>query len=252
MTDQPTVPATAMVLAAGLGTRMRAAAGALPKPLVSVGGKTLIDHALDSLAEAGVTTCVVNIHHEADRMLGHLDWRYAASAPPKIVVSDETDALLDTGGGVVKALAELGSGAFFVLNSDAIVHSDGEPALVRLAAAWNDAAMDVLLLLQPRGSATGLDGPGDYGMAGDARLTRRRGGAPAAFVFTGVRLVHPRAFAGAPPGAFSFLEILDRAEAAGRLFGLVHRGTWMHVGTPDGLDDAEAALAALLATMTGG
>jgi aminoglycoside/choline kinase family phosphotransferase/GTP:adenosylcobinamide-phosphate guanylyltransferase len=236
-------PKTAMVLAAGLGTRLRAAAGRTPKPLVHVGGKALIDHALDTLAEAGVAKCVVNIHHEAARMQRHLDSRRAAGTGPAIVVSDETDALLDTGGGTAKALAELGREAFFVLNSDTVLRSDGTPALVRLAAAWDDTAMDVLLLIQPRGSATGLAGKGDYDRQSDGRLTRRRGGAPAGFAFTGVRLVHPRAFAATPSGAFSFLEILDRAEAAGRLFGLIHRGAWMHVGTPGGLQSAEAALA---------
>ena len=252
MTNHPAAPATAMVLAAGLGTRMGAAAGNLPKPLVSVGGKALIDHALDALADAGVVRCVVNIHREAERMLGHLDWRHVASKPPAIVISDETDGLLDTGGGVAKALAQLGAEPFFVLNCDTVLRDDGEPALARLFAAWDDAAMDVLVLLQLCSSATGLAGKGDYAMSDDARLTRRHDGPPAAFVFTGVRLVHPRAFAGAPSGAFSFLEILDRAEAAGRLFGLVHHGAWMHVGTPDGLAEAEVVLAALLATMIGG
>jgi MurNAc alpha-1-phosphate uridylyltransferase len=249
VTAQKFTPATAMVLAAGLGTRMRSTSGELPKPLVSVGGKALIDHALDALDEAGVVTCVVNVHYGAERILGYLDWRTLARKPPTIVISDEGDALLDTGGGVAKALPSLGPGPFFVLNSDTVLRSEGEPALRRLAAGWNDEAMDVLLLLQPREKAMGLDGVGDYAMAGDGRLTRRRDGGPANFVFTGVRIVHGRAFADAPSGAFSFLTILDRCEAEGRLFGLVHRGAWMHVGTPGGLAEAEDALAALLATM---
>jgi MurNAc alpha-1-phosphate uridylyltransferase len=228
---------------------MRAGPGEVPKPLVSVGGKALIDHALDSLAEAGIATCVVNVHYAAKHILGYLDWRTLAQKPPEIVVSDETDALLNTGGGVAKALPSLGPGPFFVLNSDTVLRSEGEPALHRLAAAWDDGTMDALLLLQPREKATGLDGAGDYAMAGDGRLTRRRGGGPADFVFTGVRIVHTRAFADAPSGAFSFLEILDHAESSGRLSGLVHRGAWMHVGTPEGLAEAEETLAALLATM---
>lgn len=237
------MPATAMVLAAGLGKRMRGHGGGLPKPLMRVGGETLIDRALDRLADAGVGTCVVNLHYRADVVRGHLDKRVAVGNPPVIVYSDETDALLETGGGLVRALPLLGDGTFFVANGDVLWRDLGQNAFVHLAERWDDRRMDALLLLHRRETAIGMDGTGDYTLDDDGCIVRAQGGAPAPYFFTGLRMMHARLLADAPRGAFSALELFDRAERAGRLHGLVHEGEWMHVGSPEGLAQAEAALA---------
>lgn len=237
------MPGSAMVLAAGLGKRMRGHADGLPKPLMEVGGETLIDRALDRLADAGVATCVVNLHYRADVVRGHLDKRVALGKPPAVVYSDETDALLETGGGLVRALPLLGDGAFFVANGDVLWRDRGRNAFVHLAEHWDDGRMDALLLLHPRETAIGMDGTGDYALNEDGSIVRAQGGAPAPYFFTGLRMMHPRLLADAPRGAFSVLELFDRAERAGRLHGLVHEGEWMHVGSPEGLAQAEAALA---------
>lgn len=237
------IPASAMVLAAGLGKRMRGHAGGLPKPLMIVGGETLIDRALGRLADAGVGTCVVNLHYRADVVRGHLDKRVAAGRTPNIVFSDETDELLETGGGLVRALPLLGAGAFFVANGDVLWRDRGQNAFGRLATHWDDRAMDALLLLHPRETAIGMEGAGDYVRDDDGRIVRAHAGATAPYFFTGLRMMHPRLLAEAPQGAFSVLELFDRAERAGRLYGLVHEGEWMHVGSPEGLAQAEAALA---------
>jgi MurNAc alpha-1-phosphate uridylyltransferase len=225
-----------MVLAAGLGLRMRPLTLTRPKPLIALAGRTLLDRALDALAEAGITDAVVNTHYLGGMIAAHL----AGRARPSVTLSPE-DALLETGGGVANALALLGGAPFFVVNAD-IAWSDGpKPALARLAESWTDG-MDALLLVQPVVSATGYDGAGDFDIAGDGRL-RRRAGAGAPLVFTGVQLLHPRLFRGAPGGAFSLNVLYDRAEAAGRLFGLAHDGGWYHVGTPTALAEAEALIA---------
>lgn len=237
------IPATAMVLAAGLGKRMRGHADGLPKPLMVVGGETLIDRALDRLADAGVGRCVVNLHYRAEVVRAHLDKRVAAGEPPAIVYSDETGELLETGGGLVHALPLLGREPFLVANSDVLWRDSGDNAFVHLAGKWDDSGMDALLLLQSRESAIGMEGTGDYTLGGDGRIVRARGGATAPYFFTGLRMMHPRLLADAPEGAFSVLELFDRAERAGRLYGLVHQGEWMHVGSPEGLAQAEAALA---------
>lgn len=231
--------ARAMVLAAGLGLRLRPITLTTPKPLVRVGGVTMLDRVLDRLAEHGVELAVVNTHHLGDQIARHV----AARRTPRIEISHE-DVLLDTGGGVAKALPLLGGTPFFVANSDLLWTDGTEPALKRLAASWDDARMDALLLLHPTARAYGYDGRGDFVADGDGRLARPARGASAPYLFAGVQLLHPRLFAGAPEGRFSLNLLFDRAAAAGRLFGIVHTGGWYHVGTPDSLAGVEAALAA--------
>jgi len=224
----------AMVLAAGLGKRMRPLTEARPKPLVELAGRTLLDRALDHLDDAGVAEIVVNTHYRGEMIAGHLDGR------PGIVLSPEEE-LLETGGGIVYALPHLGDGPFYVVNSDS-VWSDGHvPALRRLAALWDDSRMDALLLLHPTVACSGVHDRGDFHMKPDGRLRRRGEGQVAPFVFTGVQILHPRLFDGAPDGPFSLNVLYDRAQEAERLFGLRHDGEWFHVGTPEEL----AATAAL-------
>lgn len=241
-----TVPATssrptrAMVLAAGLGTRMRPLTDHLPKPLVPVAGKTLLDHMLDRLAGAGVTTAVVNVHYLADKIEQHL----AARTRPQIVISDERDALLGTGGGVVRALPLIGDAPFFHVNADTLWIDGVKPNLVRLADAFDAATMDAILLLAPSSGSVGYDGRGDYVMAPDGRLTRRGERDVAPFVYAGAAIMSPALFANAPDGEFPLTRLWDRAGEAGRLFGLRLEGLWMHVGTPAAVGEAEAAIAA--------
>lgn len=231
-------PTHAMVLAAGLGLRMRPITDHCPKPLVTVAGRTMLDRALDHVAAAGVDRVVVNTHWLAEKIRHHLADR------PHITLSHE-DELLETGGGVTHALPHLGDGPFYVANSD-IIWTDGprQPALDRLADAWDDGRMDALLLLQPRDSAMGYDGAGDFSLSADGVPQRRGTAASAPLIFSGVQILSPRLFRDAPTGRFSLNILYDRALAAGRLFGLIHDGRWFHVGTPDALAPVEAALAA--------
>ena len=231
-------PRRGMVLAAGLGTRMRAVSEAVPKPLVPVGGRPLIAHALENLVRAGVGEIVVNTHYRAAQIEALLADVAARPGAPRIHVSREAERL-ETGGGVRQALRWLGDDAFYVLNSDVVVAEQGTPALARLAAAWDAEAMDALLLLCPRARALGYDGMGDFFRDGDGRLSRRGAAAEAPFVFTGIQLLHPRLFAGAPDGAYSLNRHYDEAILSGRLFGLEHRGVMLHVGSPAGLRAAE-------------
>lgn len=235
-----TAPKRAMVLAAGLGTRMRAFNGRIPKPLVKVGGKALIDYVLDRLAEQGVECAVVNVHHLADQIERHL----AQRQHPQIVISDERNELLGTGGGVVKALPKLGAEPFFHVNSDTIWIDGVKPNLGRLAAAFNPARMDALLLLAPAASSIGYSGRGDFSMASDGRLARRGEREVVPFVYAGAAILTPSFFAGAPAGAFSMSPLFDRAAEAERLCGLRLDGVWMHVGTPDAVKAAEEAILA--------
>jgi MurNAc alpha-1-phosphate uridylyltransferase len=235
-----TAPKRAMVLAAGLGTRMRAFNGRIPKPLVKVGGKALIDYVLDRLAEQGVECAVVNVHHLADQIERHL----AQRQHPQIVISDERNELLGTGGGVVKALPKLGAEPFFHVNSDTIWIDGVKPNLGRLAAAFNPARMDALLLLAPAASSIGYSGRGDFLMASDGRLARRGEREVVPFVYAGAAILTPSFFAGAPAGAFSMSPLFDRAAEAERLCGLRLDGVWMHVGTPDAVKAAEEAILA--------
>ncbi len=228
----------AMVLAAGRGVRLRPLTDHLPKPLVPVGGIAMLDRALDALSHAGVSQAVVNVHHLAPQV----EARLATRRTPSIQVSRESE-LLETGGGIAKAIGHFGAEPFFATNAD-VVWLDGKtPALTRLADAWDGTRMDALLLVHPVERAVGYDGVGDFTLSGDGRL-ERRGAAPSApFVFAGVQILHPRLFTDVPAGAFSLNLLYDRAREAGRLFGLAHDGEWLHVGTMDGLAAAERALA---------
>ena len=241
------MPQSAMVLAAGLGLRLRPLTENCPKPLIELAGRTLLDRALDHLIAAGVARVVVNLHYLGHMIESHLSGRSA----PAVEFSREDELLLETGGGVTKALGLLGPAAFYVVNAD-ITWTDGKiSALQRLAAAWRDGDMDALLLLHPVTTATGYDGDGDYAFAklpeegpdGPAgQLTRRRDRPSAPYVFTGVQLLHPRLFSGAPSGPFSLTRLYDKAEETGRLYGIVHEGDWHHIGTPAGLTEAEEIL----------
>jgi MurNAc alpha-1-phosphate uridylyltransferase len=231
-------PSRAMVLAAGLGTRMRPLTDALPKPLVPVAGKALLDHVLDRLADVGVTTAVVNVHHMADAIEAHLKGR----TRPKIVISDERGELLDTGGGVVKALTLLGDAPFFHVNSDTIWIEGVMPNLNRLAAQFDPDQMDAALLVAATTASIGYEGRGDFAMMPDGRLRRRAEREVAPFVYAGAAILSPKMFAAAPAGRFSLNILFDRSLEAGRLFGLRLEGTWMHVGTPAAIKAAEVAI----------
>jgi MurNAc alpha-1-phosphate uridylyltransferase len=229
-----------MVLAAGRGERMRPLTDQMPKPLVTVAGKPLLDHVLDRLATAGVEHAVVNVHYLADQIERHLADRSA----PRIVISDERQALLDTGGGVVKALPALGGAPFFHVNSDTIWLDGVTPNLDRLAEAFDPALMDGILLLAPVAGSIGYAGRGDFLMATDGRLTRRAEREVAPFVYAGAAILRPELFKDAPTGAFSLTRLFDRAAGSGRLHGLRLEGVWMHVGTPAAIAQAEAAITA--------
>mgnify|MGYP001149228777 FL=1 len=233
------IPSKAMVLAAGLGTRMRPLTEKTPKPLIEVGGKKLLDWGLDSLERAGVAEAIVNIHHLPDRMRAHLAKRTA----PHIVISDETERLLESGGGIVKALPLLGPGPFLVLNADTFWVEDGAPNLSGLALAWDDARMDILLMLAEMDKATGHSGRSDFLLGADGRLVRS-GGDPAGLIYAGAAIVHPRIFAGAKAEPHSLNRYFDLTAAEGRLFGWRMRGRWITVGTPEAIPAAEAAVAA--------
>jgi N-acetyl-alpha-D-muramate 1-phosphate uridylyltransferase len=238
MSGRPTQPRTAMVLAAGLGERMRPLTERIPKPLVQVGGKALIDYGLDRLAEAGVEKAVVNVHYLADQIERHV----AGRKRPRIVISDERAGLLGTGGGVVKALPELGDAPFFHINSDSIWIDGVNGNLSRLAATFDPAQMDVLLLLAPAAISIGYQGRGDFAMATDGRLRKSAEREVVPFVYAGAALLLPSLFADSPTGAFGLTRMFDRAAERGRLHGLRLDGLWMHVGTPDAIALAEAAI----------
>jgi MurNAc alpha-1-phosphate uridylyltransferase len=234
------MPRRAMVLAAGLGVRMKPVTDTIPKPLVAVGGKPLIDHVLDRLADCGVERAIVNVHYLADILERHLAGRRA----PAITISDERGILLETGGGVVKALPLLGAEPFFNVNSDSIWIDGVKPNLGRLADAFDPARMDALLLLAATATSIGYAGRGDYAMSPDGRLSRRGERDVVPFVYSGAAIFAPALFADAPSGAFSLTRLFNRAEEQGRLHGLRLEGLWMHVGTPAAITAAEAALGA--------
>lgn len=227
----------AMVLAAGLGLRMRPLTETTPKPLIRVAGETMLDRALDRLVAAEVDTAVVNTHWLPEQIEAHVAGRTA----PRIVISRE-DELLETGGGIANALPHLGDAAFYAVNADIVWLDGATPALDRLAAAWDDDAMDGLLLVQATVRATGYAGEGDFVMDPMGRLSRRPERVVAPFVFTGIQMLHPRLFDGAPGGAFSLNRLYDRAIEAGRLYGIAHDGEWYHVGTPDAVAEADAEI----------
>jgi MurNAc alpha-1-phosphate uridylyltransferase len=227
-----------MVLAAGLGVRMRPLTDTTPKPLVPVAGKPLIDHVLDRLADAGVTHAVANVHYLAEQIVAHVAKRTA----PRVTISDERGLLLGTGGGVVKALPELGAAPFFHINSDTIWIDGVTPNLVRLAEAFDASGMDALLLLAPAAGSIGYSGRGDFLMSPDGRLRARGEREIAPFVYAGAAILSPALFARAPEGEFPLTLLFKRAQDAGRLFGLRLEGLWMHVGTPEAITSAERAI----------
>ena len=233
-------PHTAIVLAAGLGRRMLPITATLPKPLVKVAGQSLIDFALDRLHEAGMDTVVVNVHHFADMLEAHVGTRTV----PRILISDERAALLETGGGVKKALPLLGDGPFITFNSDSLWIEGDEPNLKRLVKAWDPDRMDILMLVAPLSTSIGFDGPGDFHMAENGRLRRRGTDSSAPFAYAGVAIVKPELVHGTPDGAFSANAFYDRAIAKDRLYGLCLEGQWLHVGEPQAIAEAEQCLAA--------
>jgi MurNAc alpha-1-phosphate uridylyltransferase len=230
---------TAMVLAAGLGTRMRPLTDDRPKALVELAGRSLIDHVLDRLAAAGVSRAVVNVHYFADRLEDHL----AGRERPAVVISDEREQLLETGGGLKKARALLGDGPVLVANIDSVWTEPGVPAVERLVAAWNPEVMDALLLVVPLENASGFEGAGDFFLGADGQLAFRGEAARAPFAFMGVHLTKPQLVEGEPDGPFSLTTVWRRLAARGRLHGVVFDGFWMHVGDPQARDAAEHRLA---------
>jgi MurNAc alpha-1-phosphate uridylyltransferase len=232
-----TMPRRAMVLAAGLGKRMRPITDTIPKPMVEVAGQPLVDHVLDRFVAVGVRDIVVNLHHLGHKLEAHLQHR----RDMRIIFSPETE-LLETGGGVTKALPLLGSDAFFAANADMLWYDGATPALARLVEMWDEEKMDALLLMQRTVTAHGYDGAGDYFLDPLGRAKRRRGQAVAPYVFAGVQILHPRLFKDAPQGAFSLNRLYDRAEEAERLYGVAHDGLWFHVGTPDSIAATEEEL----------
>ena len=230
-------PTKAMVLAAGLGLRMRPLTDHMPKPLVPVAGRPLLDHVLDKLAEAGVTEAVVNVHYLPDQIIAHT----ASRTLPHITISDERDQVIGTGGGVVKALPLLGSAPFFHVNSDTVWIDGVRSNLMRLADAFDPERMDILLLMAPTASSIGYGGRGDYSMLPDGRLVKRKEHQVVPFVYAGAAIMSPSIFADAPAGEFSLTRLFDRANDQERLFGLRLDGVWMHVGTPDAVQAAEEA-----------
>ncbi len=234
------LPKQAMVLAAGLGLRMRPLTEHLPKPLLPVAGKTMLDRILDALAAAGVDHAVVNMHHLPQKIRDHAAAR--AGRLPSVTLSDESAALLDSGGGVKRALPFLGDGALFVLNGDMLWRDRGADALQRLAMAFDPARMDGILLLVPREAAHGYDGAGDFRMDDAGRLARRGDAMDAPYVFTGIQILKADAVGAIPDEVFSLNRVYDRLIAEGRLFGLVHDGDWFHVGTPEALRATDAHL----------
>ncbi len=239
MTVPKTAPKTAMVLAAGLGTRMRPLTDDRPKALVEVGGRALIDHVLDRLADAGVARAVVNVHWFADRLEAHLAGR---GRGPEITISDERAELLETGGGLKKAIPLLGADPVFVANIDSVWTDRGD-ALAELSNLWDPERMDAALLLARREGAIGFEGGGDFFLGEDGQLTFRGEAAEAPYAYMGVHICRPGYVANGPDGPFSLSGLWRRSAAAGRLFGCVLDGDWMHVGDPGARDEAEARLA---------
>ncbi len=233
------MPDKAMVFAAGLGARMRPLSEHIPKPLIKVGGKALIDHMLDRIAAAGVSTAVVNLHHRADQLETHL----AARSAPKIVISDERGKLLDQGGGIKRALPQLGDEPFLICNTDSFWIEGPRANLNRLAAGWDPEEMDILLLVAATATSVGVDWLGDFTMDPHGRLGRREERRVAPFVYTGVGIIKPSLFAGAPDDAFRLAPYFFEAAEKGRLFGVRLDGIWLHIGTPQAIEEAEQLIA---------
>src|ERR1700676_3724357 len=241
--DMPVSPTKAMVLAAGLGLRLRPLTDRMPKPLVPVAGQPLLDHVLDKLAAAGVSEAVVNVHYLPDQIIAHT----ATRSRPRVIISDERDQVLGTGGAVVKALPLLGSEPFFHLNADTMWIDGVRPNLTRLAEIFDPARMDILLLMAPTTTSIGYAGRGDYAMLPDGALRKRKEHQVVPFVYAGAAIMSPSLFDGAPAGEFSLTKMFDRANEQERLFGLRLDGALMHVGTPDAVHAAEEAFLASVA-----
>lgn len=235
-----TPPKKAFVLAAGMGERMKPLTDNCPKPLLVINGKTMLDHALDALMEAGVEEAVVNTYYLGQMITDHLKNR----KHPRITFSHETE-LLDTGGGVKKMLKFFGDEPFYVLNADVLWTNGKEPTLRAMANKWDAAKMDLLLLLHPSANIPDYAGKGDYFLADgtDQPIFAKGTDKKANYVFAGPRIVHPRLFDGAPEGKFGFLQLFHKAEKAGRLYGFRHDGEWYHVGTPEAFAETNRILA---------
>ena len=233
MTD--TVPKNAMILAAGFGKRMRPITDKIPKPLIEIGGRTLLDHNMDQLAANGVEKVIINIHYLGAQIQQHLKRR----TDIEIVISDESDKIMETGGGVVKALSLLGDDPFFVINADVLWLDGPTPALQRLTQTWDQDRMDGLLLLHSTVEAYGYDGLGDFVVDPKGLLTRRPEREVSPYLFGGVQILQRKTFDGAPAGPFSLNQIYDRAIENARLFGSIHDGDWFHIGNSKGLTLAE-------------
>ncbi len=236
------VPASAMVLAAGLGKRMRPLTATRPKPLVEVAGRTLLDRAMGTLKAGGVTRFVVNVHYMADRIEAHLA---ARGMDQEARISDERDLLLETGGGIAKALPLIDADPFLSINADNI-WVDGPVGAARLLAnRWDPAHMDALLLLVPLARANCHGGPGDFHMDPLGRVSRRRPGRVAPFVYTGLQMLSKSLFDGVAVEPFSMNRLWDKAAAEGRLYGVVHQGLWFDVGTAAAVKETEMLLGVL-------
>ena len=233
------VPKTAMIMAAGLGKRMRPLTATRPKPLIEVGGKTLLDHVLERLRAAGVRKVVVNVHYLADALEAHLASRDHGL---EVVISDERDLLMETGGGLVQAAPLIDTDPFLALNSDNLWIDGPADTLKLLASQWDDARMDALLLLVPQARALNHNGMGDFHMGSTGRLRRRERSHVAPFVFTGIQIASKRLLRDAPEGPFSTNILWDRAIEEGRCFGAVHQGLWFDVGTPQSIQLTETAI----------
>lgn len=236
-------PEKAMVFAAGLGARMRPITLSIPKPLVRIGGKAMIDHMLDRLEEAGVGEAIVNVHWLADQVENHLCDR----SKPRIKISDERDLLLDQGGGIAKALDEFHGKPFFICNTDALWIDEPEPQVARLARAWDGATMDVLLLLADMKTSLGVEGRGDFFRDAQGRLTRPEPGESAPYVYTGVGIIKSSLFEGCPLEPFRLAPFFFEAAERGRLFGVPLKGRWLHVGAPETIEQAEMVYRAAVA-----
>jgi MurNAc alpha-1-phosphate uridylyltransferase len=234
----PQTPKTAMVFAAGLGLRMRPITEKIPKPLIKVGGKALIDHCLDRFAEAGVERAIVNVHYLADQIETHL----AGRRRPEIIISDERNKLLDQGGGIKKARKLIGDEPFFLCNTDAFWLEGPRSNLKRLADAWDPERMDAALLVAATVSAVGVDWPGDFSMSADGILVKRKEREVAPYVYAGIGIIKPELFEREQGDVFRLAPLFFDAAAKGRLVGARLDGTWLHVGYPDAVAEAERAI----------
>lgn len=232
-------PKQAMILAAGLGRRMLPITETTPKPLIRVFGKPLIDYGLSALERAGVERAVVNIHHLPEQLEDHLSKRNS----PRIAISDERAEILDSGGGIAKALDHFGGEPFYLLNADSFWIEGYKPNLLNLAAQWDSSRMDILLLVAGMANTVGYTGMGDFTMDGEGRLMRRKERQFAPFVYAGAAILHPRIFDNLPGRVFSLNLLFDRALEQERIFGVRLEGLWLHVGTPDSIREAEEAIA---------